>query len=147
MKKNLIITSAILLSMLVYACGKKQDKAIDLRSIYACHVFQNLDSAKIATKLVGSWKLIKKASIEGPEKIRCDVQVVFNQSGTFLVMENLAPHASGMWNVRQIDSNYFELNLSESSGYVGGIVQCCNNQILFHGSHYDAADYLFEKAD
>ena len=138
----LILTLAASLA----ACNKPEK--FDVVSYWYCHQSQNLDSAAISTKLIGSWTRTKKACFgtggmtESPVKI---IKVTFRTDGTFSVNESTTVLTQGTWKIKQVDGPHWGLDLSPLSEYLLGRILFCDKQVLFNDSYRDACDNLFDK--
>ncbi|MEK7226030.1 MAG: hypothetical protein AAB221_10135 [Bacteroidota bacterium] len=137
------IVSLILVCLCLSACKKD----IDVISFSECHQAQNLDSAVIYNKLVGSWKWTKQNCFSSGKTTKADKTVIvsFNGNGSFTEMENAAVTAQGTWGLQREDINYWGLSLSQYSKYLWGRILFCNNEVLFNSSYRDGCDNLFER--
>jgi len=122
---------------------------LDTNSYWHCHTSQNLDSALIAGKLVGSWSWTKQFCFSTGETINANknVKVNFNSNGTFIVSENSNIATQGNWKLKIVDSNMWGLDLTSPSVYLHGLILICNNEVLFNSSYIDGCDNLFVKAN
>lgn len=137
------IASLILVGLCLSACKKN----IDVISFSECHQSQNLDSAAIYNKLIGSWKWTKQNCFSIGKTTKADKTVIvsFNGNGSFTVMENAAVTSQGTWRLQKEDVNYWGLTLSQYSNYLWGRILFCNNEVLFNNSYRDGCDNLFNR--
>ncbi|HYG52255.1 MAG TPA: hypothetical protein VD905_15195 [Flavobacteriales bacterium] len=140
--------------VIMYSC--KKDKAVpetsrgvDINAFYECNTAQQLDTAEMANKLLGKWKLILSACGEcndpGWYEPVKTVFVTFTSPNEFSVEENSTVISSGHWNLCMIDTNKWVLCSSSSLNYIAGYILFCDNRVLFYNSYIDGIDNLFEK--
>jgi hypothetical protein len=125
----------------------KKDK-LDINSFWQCNQLQNLDTAAISSKLIGSWNWYKQICGDGADKLRTadkNIKVTFRTDHSFSVNENAVLLTQGTWKVVQLDGNSWGLDLSSRSEYLYGRILFCHNQVLFNNSYIDGCDNLFNK--
>jgi len=145
MRNTFIIAVLIIIAIQNQSCLKDKEDQIDINQFWNCYSSQNYDSSKLASKLIGSWKLtVSNAALPAAEK---DVIVNLTALGTYTVIENSVIITKGNWKLKITDGSYYELDLDEPSSYLHGRILLCDNQILFNASYIDGADNLFVRAN
>ena len=127
---------------LFFSCKKE----LDIESYWNCNKNQQLDSATISSKMVGSWKWTKQSCFES-KTIKADKNVIasFNANGTFTVSENATVITQGSWTLEKIDTDLWELDCSPTSSYLFGRILFCGEEVLFNDSGLDGCDNLFKR--
>src|SRR5687767_6956722 len=113
MKKGLAIVYSVMLVLIIQSCKKERSAGtagIDIAEMIACHDAQGLDTAAIANKLIGEWRLrasqCGECSLSGwynPEKT---VIVTFTAAKQFTVTENSSVISTGNWNFTLVNSRW-----------------------------------------
>jgi hypothetical protein len=148
MRSPFIISAFIVISFLTFSCSKDKIEQIDTTQLWDCFKSQNYDSAKLASKLIGTWKWTKYyAEIPGTNKANKDVFMNLTKEGSFVVTENSIVITQGNWKLRVVDFSNFELDLNKPSIYLYGRIVLCDNQVLFNNSYIDGSDNLFVRTD
>lgn len=130
------------------ACTK--DDSADgeiLADFVKCNEEQNLDSVKIAAKLMGTWRLIKQSAAYSGVFVAADknITATFKTDSTYTVTENGNIIQQGNWSLIYYAVNYYGLQTDAFSPYLAGAVYLCDNRLLLAQSFYDGPDYVFEK--
>jgi hypothetical protein len=128
----------------------KKDYSADgemLPDFVKCNLEQNLDSAALAVKLIGTWRMIKQSAPYSVEFIAADknITATFKSDSTFTVTENVNIIQQGNWHLIYYGVNNYGLQTEPFSQYLGGAVYICNNRLLLAQSIFDGPDYVFEK--
>ena len=136
----------ILMLPTFFACKKD---ALNINDYWICNQSQNLDSAAIVNKLIGSWVWTKQSSeaYKKPKQADKIVKVTFNANGNFTVAENSGIVAQGTWKLEIVDGNMYGLDVSQQSQYLHGRILFCSNELLFNDSYRDGYDNLFVKSN
>lgn len=119
----------------IFSCDKTE--TIDLDSILACHQSQQLDSAAISTKLVGTWSLSSRFCIKTrPANLTpFDIKVNINADGSFSVSEHSGILTQGNWKLKNIGTSMWGFDLTSQSEYLNGRILFCKNQVLFDSTY------------
>jgi len=148
MKIILIIATFVAFVFLTQSCTKDKVPLINNQQLWDCNLYQNYDSTKLASKLIGSWKWTAYfGELSGDRKANKDVTVIFTSASTFTVIENSVVVLQGNWKLRIGDSNIYTLDLDKSSSYLYGLILLCENQVLFSDSYIDGEDNLFVRTN
>jgi len=123
---------------------------LDISSYWQCNKSQNLDSAAISGKLIGTWTWSKQFCGLGgaTESANKNITVTFSNNHTFTVNENSNILTQGTWKLipgGNVDS--WQLDMSSPSEYLYGMILFCDNQVLFNNSYIDGCDNLFNGAN
>ncbi len=140
-----------LCAFLVMSCEQERLAVPEIKAneFWDCHKSQELDSIKLASKLVGAWTWKKQACYWGGKTVYADkdLQVTFTGNRICILRENSSIVSQGSWKLKAVDSNMFVLDLEHSSIYLHGIILLCNGEVVFSDSYIDGCDYLFTKVD
>ncbi|MEI7803067.1 MAG: hypothetical protein WCI97_10505 [Bacteroidota bacterium] len=141
MKKLLLILSVFSILVFNSSCQK-----INHKKIWKCNNKQNLDSAEIVSKLIGSWKWKYYSSpvwTNKQYKSDKDVIITFNSNLTFSKSEN-GEIENGNFTVSKFDGFYY-LYVTPRTVYLSGRIAFSKNEVIFDESPGDGNIYLFEK--
>jgi len=121
----------------------------DLRSFLECHQSQQLDSAAISNKLVGTWSLSISVCYKFPmvNPPRFNVKVNFNVNGSFIVSDHSGIVTQGNWKLKNLDPKMWGFDLTSPSEYLYGRILFCKNQVLFDSTYVngEGCDNVFYK--
>lgn len=122
-----IILLSLLTVALFISCKKNEQDT----HFWECHNAQNLDSAAIHAKLIGSWKWTKSIRGWGGGTHAADknIKVVFT-TNNFTVTEDNTVLTQGTWSMYESGSSW-KLSLSTSSSYLYGDILFCSGQVEF----------------
>jgi hypothetical protein len=128
----------------------KKDNSADgemLPDFVKCNLGQNLDSAALAVKLIGTWRTIQQRAPYSVEFVAADknITATFKSDLSFTVTQNANVIQQGNWRLIYYGDNNYGLQTEPSSEYLGGAVYICNNRLLLAQSIFDGPDYVFEK--
>ena len=148
-KNNIKMYKCLLLIALLFAlisCKKKEaEKPYSFLPIIDCSLAQYPDSLTILQKLQGSWQWKKygtlASAIRDADK---NITLTFDSDSTFSVVENSNTIQQGTFRIINY-STYYGLRSEPYSGYIGGSIYFCDNQLLFINSIVDGSDNLFER--
>jgi hypothetical protein len=143
----------LLTGMALVACHK-DDSATVKNSPYPCGQVEEIDSATLHQRLMGSWNLKQQSGIGGlilnlPDQ----VQVYFQAPDQFRVVKNgstmnegtFALFREGSSTINNTPVTLWRLQLSSDNLYLQGYLFTCSSQIAFISSWYDGPDKLFER--
>jgi hypothetical protein len=147
MKMIRSLLTVIIFTILIYSC-KKDNSTSNLQEFIKCNDDMKLDSAGIANKLVGKWKLkswyCSFCIDPGSHKSDVNVTVTFTSASQFVISENSVARSHGNWSLKSVYPKW-ELESDSSLGYMYGNILFCGNQVMFSASERDGADNLFER--
>jgi hypothetical protein len=141
MRSALLLLSTCLV---FFSCRRGDD--VDPNAFFNCHNTQNLDSAAIVTKLVGTWRLSSRFCISGhvPFPPPSGVSVNFDAGGGFKVFEFHAVVMQGAWKLKPaLTSGLWQLDLSTPSNYLLGNILFCGNEVKFNNLVIAGCDNTF----
>ena len=138
---------AFSLTILTAFTACKKDEKLDVSSFSNCSAAQNLDSASISAKLIGSWVWSKRACFwtGTTQSANKNIKVTFGIDHTFSVNENAATLTQGTWKLIQEPNVAWHLSVSSPSEYLEGRILFCEKQLLLNDSYRDGCDNLFNK--
>jgi hypothetical protein len=142
--RPIILSLAICLAL--FSCEKPE--TIDPGALLECHQSQQLDSAAISTKLVGTWSFSSgfcyKKKLTNPLTIG---KANFSDNGRFTVADFNGSVRQGTWNLKSLGSNMWGLEMTPQSEYLYGRIVFCKNQVLFDNTDVNGEGcyHLFSK--
>jgi hypothetical protein len=139
----------LITSLVIFSCGKSKEPAP--AAFLKCHQSQRLDSAAIATKLVGQWSLSSrfcyKTTTVNP--LAMLVKVDFTANGSFSVSEKGSVITQGNWKLKSLalGTDMWELELTFPSDFLQGRILFCKNEVLFNNTYIngEGCDAVFFK--
>lgn len=133
------------LGMVLFMQSCKKDKPIG-KVDWKCHEGEQLDSAQLAARMVGSWKW-KILYCPWPNDTTTadkDVLVKFDSDGTYTLKENSSTRGNGTWKLTSSGQGFY-LEGSISNSYLNGEIVSCENMLQFTMSYVDGCDHIFER--
>lgn len=139
-----LVTSIIFLVTLLCAC--KKDK-VEKQEFLTCTPNPNLDSSAIIQQLHGKWRLSKMRSNSTgePRKVDADLNVVFSENGTYQLFEGTVLRSGGNTILMRVGNVSWGLNTTNQ--FFLGVIQMCNDQLVFENDYEESSDSLFEKVN
>ena len=138
-----------ILIFLISSCVNDKYELYNWKEIQNCHNTENPDTAAIATKLVGQWKLISFFCGEclHPGIHYYDKKIIaeFTSDRRFIISENDVITYHGHWQFEIEDYHHWGLATDSLHRYLYGIITLCDNQVLFADSYIDGLDNYFER--
>lgn len=147
------LLAILVLGMAITACHKDASEKVRY-SPYPCGQAEEVDSATLHQRLIGSWHLKQQSGIGGPVQNLSDtVFVQFQAPDQFRVVKNGSTMSEGSFTLFREGSSTIDnkpvtlwrLRLSSDNLYLQGYVFSCTTQIAFISSWYDGSDNLFER--
>jgi hypothetical protein len=132
--------------LVFFSCEKPE--TIDPSALLECHQSQQLDSAAISTKLVGTWSFSSgfcyKKNLTNQLTI---AKANFYDNGRFTVSDFNGIETPGTWNLKSMGSNMWGLDMTQQSEYLNGRIVFCKNQVLFDNTDVNGEGcyHLFSK--
>ena len=140
---------SLLIGLLIHSCTK--DKMMDSKAFLECNNAMQLDTAGIANKLIGTWKLKSwycgECTNPGTHYSDKIILATFTSARSFSVTENAIVVAEGYWSLRIVDSNKWGLQSDSSLTHLYGAILFCDDQVLFYDSYLDGKDNLFDRVN
>lgn len=117
----------------LFSCEKPE--TIDPGALLECHQSQQLDSAAITTKLVGtwffSWGFCYKKNLTNQLPIKAN----FYANGDFNVSDYSGILTQGTWKLKSLGNNMWGLDMTPQSEYLYGRIVFCKNEVLFDSTY------------
>lgn len=147
------IVFVLMLGLALAACHKDHT-AKQVGSTYPCGQIEEVDSATLHQRLMGSWYLKQQSGIGGPiQNLPDQVYVHFEPGNQFKVIKNGSTMSEGTFTlfregnstVNNTPVTLWRLQLSSDNLYLQGYLFTCPSELAFISSWYDGPDNLFER--
>lgn len=143
-----LILIAIAFFLILTSCKKNNTEK---ETFLICTADTTLDSIRTIQSLKGSWALkkIRSAWTGKVLKPEHDIKIIFKDNNTYQLLDEGVVKSEDSIKLNNLGVPWgWALQLPapyETTQYLGGYIQICNQELFFINSYFDGNDNLFEK--